>query len=194
MPAIDSIQSGQAVQTLSQDQQKGQQAQQVPTPEQSKPVKDSVSVDIPPSTKSLGKLASVTQEMNQVAQQVRATDTALTESQSLVSQLKKELEKITKNFPPFPIDSTERKNILMSYSSIRKEILKLTIPPPPNPIYAQQPEMWKNLTSKDVTSTAVPDLPVTAQDKQVAVAQDALTSVGTTLQNGRDDLAKTSSL
>jgi hypothetical protein len=40
------------------------------------------------------------------------------------------LERIVKNYPPFPPGSEERVKILKSISSLRKEIDQLTIPPP----------------------------------------------------------------
>lgn len=192
MSTVDPIQSAQAaqmVQDLAHKKVAGTVVQSSPQ-ELKQPVQDSVTVAVPASTKSLERLESVTNELNQVAKQVRATDSALQEKHSLVSQMKVELNKIVKNYPPFPSGSDERKEILMSYRSLRQFIEKLIVPPPPDPIYKQEKHLWDKLTTQDAT----PDLTLTASDGQVASALESLGSDQTAVENGREALAKTSQL
>jgi len=194
MSTVDPIQSAQAAQMVQDLAHKklagtGQSSSQ----ELKQPVQDSVTVAVPASTKSLERLESVTNELNQVAKQVRATDSALQERHSLVSQMKVELNKVVKNYPPFPLDSDERKEILMSYRSLRQFIEKLIVPPPPDPIYKQEKHLWDKLTTQDA-STAAPDLTLTASDGQVASALESLGADQSAVENGREALAKTSQL
>lgn len=195
MSTVDSIQSAQAARVV-QDlaHKKVAEAGHVSPQELRQPAQDSVTVAAPASTKSLERLESVTNELNHVARQVRASDSALQERLSLVSQMKTELTKIVKNYPPFPMDSDERKDILMSYRSLRQFIEKLIIPPPPDPIYKQEKHLWDKLTAQDAATAAVPDLTLTASDGQVASALESLGADQATVENGRETLAKTSQL
>jgi len=195
MSTVDPIQSAQSVQMVQDLAHKKVVGTGQTSPQELKqPAQDSVSVAVPASTKSLERLESVTNELNQVAKQLRATDTALQERQSLISRMKVELTKITKNYPPFPMESDERKEILMSYRSLRQFIEKLIVPPPPDPIYKQEKHLWDKLTTQDVATAAAPDLALTASDGQVASALESLGADQLTVENGRDALAKTSQL
>ncbi|WP_243370215.1 hypothetical protein [Geotalea sp. SG265] len=48
-----------------------------------------------------------------------------------IAKMKETLEAIVKNYPPFPPGSDERLKLLRSYSSLRKQIDALTVPPLP---------------------------------------------------------------
>ncbi|MSM40293.1 MAG: hypothetical protein GJT30_11805 [Geobacter sp.] len=195
MSTVDPIQSAQTAQMVQDLAHKKLAGTGQSSPQEMKqPGQDSVTVAVPASTKSLERLESVTNELNQVAKQVRATDSALQERHSLISQMKVELNKIVKNYPPFLMDSDERKEILMSYRSLRQFIEKLIVPPPPDPIYKQEKHLWDKLTTQDATTADTPDLTLTASDGQVASALESLGADQAAVENGREALAKTSQL
>jgi len=109
--------------------------------------------------------------------------------------MKTELSKIVKNFPPFPPESAERRDILMSYQAIREQIDKMSIPPPPAPVYERVQTLWKELFSANKpNSVDTPALSQNATDTQVQQADEQLTftrsavtqlreAIGTSLQD-----------
>jgi hypothetical protein len=68
---------------------------------------------------------------NALAGAVRASDRSLEVLGQKIDALKAPLEAIVKNFPPFAPQDKTRMELLREYSSLRKEIDRLTLPPPP---------------------------------------------------------------
>ena len=66
---------------------------------------------------------------NTLAKVVREVDTTMENMEHYIDDMKKHLMAIVKNYPPFPLNSEDRANLLRSFVSIRKVIEHLTYPP-----------------------------------------------------------------
>jgi len=75
------------------------------------------------------ELQKINDSWNVIAQKKRIHDKLLNEVEDYVDHLKAQLERIIKNFPPFPPGSEERIQLLRSFAAFRKLIDQLTIPP-----------------------------------------------------------------
>lgn len=152
---------------------------------------DQVSVSIRVSRNTLDtirRLGDISEFLNTTAKSLRQTDEGLSAATDVVTRMKAELEKIIKNYPPFPADSKEREAILNSYSALQKEILRLTIPPPPPPVYERVQHLWQNLFTPDERRVAVPELPEKAPDSHIQAAYQSLKGTGEVIAAIRDDL------
>lgn len=67
----------------------------------------------------------------EVGNYARRLDVALVRAGSLVDRMKEQLLVITKQFPPFAADSSERFQYLNSFSGLRAQFESLTFPPEP---------------------------------------------------------------
>jgi seryl-tRNA synthetase len=154
---------------------------------------DPVSVSLQRSSSTMGKLGSVNEDKNLFATGIRETDKALQEVSTVTVKMKERLETIVKNFPPFPVDSAERKDLLMSYVSLRKEIEKLTFPKPPAPVYENNQKLWEKIDFSDTrkVAEALPVLDETSSDSQVRRAVGSLDELQTSLCEGRKELFRT---
>lgn len=74
--------------------------------------------------------------LGQVADTARYAKEALGRIETYVEQLKDQLTSVVKQYPPYPIDSQERVEYLNGFSSLRKQIDALTLPPE-NPALGQ---------------------------------------------------------
>ncbi len=141
---------------------------------------DQVSFDIDSSRQSLDtlqRIGRISGALNETAIRIRDTGENLRSSADIVSRMHGELNKIVKNYPPFSQDDQERRKILMSYISLRKQIEQLTVPPPPPPIYERVESMWQELFAQTEGKIGTPDLPENAADSAV---QTAATQVSAT--------------
>jgi hypothetical protein len=154
---------------------------------------DPVSVSLQRSASTMGKLGSVNEDKNLFATGIRETDKALHEVSNVAVKMKERLETIVKNYPPFSQDSAERKALLMSYVSLRKEIEKLTFPKPPVPVYENNQKLWDKLDFSDTQkqAEAIPALDETSSDSQVRSAVGSLDKLQTSLGEGRKELFRT---
>jgi hypothetical protein len=75
------------------------------------------------------KLDEVNSSLNSVAKSIRLTDSAMETIETYIDQMKAQLLKIVKNYPPFPPGSEERIKMLKSFNSFRRQIDQLTVPP-----------------------------------------------------------------
>jgi hypothetical protein len=75
------------------------------------------------------ELQKINESWNDIAQKKRIHDKLLNEVEDYVDRLKAQLERIIKNFPPFPPGSEERIQLLRSFAAFRRLIDQLTIPP-----------------------------------------------------------------
>jgi hypothetical protein len=162
-------------------QQPGLNAQQSDEP---------VSVSIQRNSSAMGRLGNLNEEKNLMARNIRDTADALANVSDAVSGLKENLGKIIKNYPPFPQDSAERKEILMSYISLRKEILQMTFPPPPEALYEIKPALWEKLgyTDKESIASSVPEISSTATDSEVRAASKLLGELGSAVTSAQSEL------
>jgi hypothetical protein len=112
-----------------------------------------------------------------VATAIGKTDRAAEAVGQKIDAVKAPLLKIVKNYPPFSPEDKERVKLLMSYSSLRKEIDALTLPPPPEVVKARKAEELP------------PPLHATADDSQIADHIAKLDAVGASLDGMRNDLA-----
>ena len=134
---------------------------------------------------TLQKIGSITDVLNETAKNMRATGNGLSAAADITAKMRATLDKITKNYPPFSIDDTERRDILMSYSSLRKEMEKMMVPTPPQPVYDKVKTLWKELFGGNRTETiSTPNLPENAPDtvivdatKQLAATGDAISTM-----------------
>lgn len=120
--------------------------------------------------------------MNQQIKSVRMTNEAINQQAAGIEKLTTTLNSIMKNFPPFPVDSKARQEILMSYTSIRKEIMKMSVPPPPAPVYEQARDTWKTILDENgqLQPGAVPNL---QNDSSDAALGDAANGLGKSAQS-----------
>lgn len=121
--------------------------------------------------------------INQQIKAVRETNEMLNQQADSIEKLTTALNTIMKNFPPFPIDSKERQEILMSYTSIRKEIMKMLVPPPPSQVYEQVKNTWKTVLGENgqLQPHAVPALQSDSSDAALGDAANGLNQTAQTL-------------
>ena len=79
---------------------------------------------------TLSELQKINDSSNEVAQKKRTGDKILNGVGDYADRMKAQLERIIKNFPPFPPEDAERIKLLRGYAGVRKLIDELTIPPP----------------------------------------------------------------
>jgi len=121
--------------------------------------------------------------MNQHIKGVRDTTEALNKEATGIERMATSLNTIIKNFPPFPVDSKKRQELLMSYTSIRKELLKMEVPPPPQPVYEQVKATWNALfdSKGQMAPEALPKLEQDSPDTSVQAAAQGLDVTGRSL-------------
>jgi hypothetical protein len=76
------------------------------------------------------ELQKINDSWNDIAQKKRIYNNNLNEVEDYITRMKAQLERIIKNFPPFPLGSEDRIQLLRNFASFRKLIDQLTIPPP----------------------------------------------------------------
>lgn len=140
--------------------------------------KVSIKVELPQNTvDTLQKVGNISDFLNSVATNLRQTNEGLKAANAIVEQMKTSLDKIIKNFPPYPIESRERMEQLMSYSSLQKQIMSLMIPPPPQPVYERVKHLWEGLASGIGVAIQTPSLPQDAPDTHVKAASVQLDAI-----------------
>jgi hypothetical protein len=112
----------------------------------------------------------------------RAADTTFDRSLRLVEDMKSQLTSITKQFPPFAADSSERFQFLNNFSGLRAQIESLTFPPEP-----KASGEWSGVDfPPERMDWDVPFLdPANATDEQVQQAEVALERLGQSLMHRR---------
>jgi hypothetical protein len=94
--------------------------------------KDCISRSTEPCTIRFGvdKFEVIHSRLNSAARTIRVADEILGKIEIYIDRMKAELQRIMKNYPPFPPGSEERVKRLKSINAFRKLIDQLTIPPP----------------------------------------------------------------
>ena len=147
-----------------------------------------------------------------VAATIRTLDGTMEKAGTTVDAMKRDLEVIVKNFPPYPPNSEERVKLLRSYAGLRAEIDRLTVPPEVTAqTIAQRKELDASLsndytfvleqngTSKTVlkadvhygpTGIYIPELvpPETVDDRSIGQALQQLDTAGQVIQARREAL------
>lgn len=137
--------------------------------------KVSIKVELPKNTvDTLQKMGNISDFLNSVATSLRQTNEGLKAASSIVDDMKTSLDKIVKNYPPYSLVSQERIDLLMSFSSLKKQIMSLMVPAPPAPIYENIKHLWDDLFSGPGNTVQTPTLPLDAPDTHVNTAMKQL--------------------
>lgn len=152
-------------------------------PQQSALPQDQVAVATTVTLKNLTTVRAIEEmqnRLNQLAKGARESNEAVNKASETVGQMSTTLQGIVKNFPPFALDNKNREEILMGYSSLRKQIQALMVPPPPTPIYEKVKHMWQSLFTEtgQIKSGTVPALENRSSDKQVQDTAAGLAKTG----------------
>ena len=151
--------------------------------QQSREPVDSVQIKTTNTLKNLDTVKAIEQmntRLNELVKGVRQSNEELNKAAEQVAQMQGNLMSIVKNYPPYPIESMERRELLMSYMSLRKEIEGLMLPPPPQPVYEKVRSMWDAMFAGNgqLSASAVPALEAGSSDKQVQEAAGQLDKLG----------------
>lgn len=153
---------------------------QIPNPEKEKPhdlvVADQVLISGTGESR-LGGIRLQNERQNSTAAAIRESDKAAQELGQKLDNLKKPLETIVKNFPPFAPQDKERVRLLRSYNSLRKEIDQLTLPPPPSVVEARKQVVFPE------------PLGMNPDDSQIADHVDKLDAAAQSIQALRSAMA-----
>jgi hypothetical protein len=151
-----------------------------------------VKVSVQPNSSTMSKIGSLTDEKNLFAKSIRETDTTLGKFSDTLDKMKVQLTTIVKNWPPFSADSQERKKILMEYVSLRKEIERLTVPPPPKPVYENNTDLWEKLgyTDSAKLKSSIPEVSPTTTDSEVSKALSGVEKLQSVVADGRNELVR----
>ena len=154
---------------------------QAPPPQEKQRIEDQAAGDqVLISGKTDSRLEAIrlqNERQNTAAAAIRDTDRAAHALSQKIDALKAPLQAIVKNFPPFSAEDKERVELLRTYTSLRKEIDQLTLPPPPAVLEARR-------------EVALPEpLPVGADDSQIADHVDKLDATAAALDRLRDGIA-----
>lgn len=152
----------------------------------------SIKVELPKNTvDTLHKMGNISDFLNSVAVSIRQTHEGLKATSHIAEDMKTSLDNITKNFPPYSLQSKERIDLLMSYSSLKKQIISLMVPPPPTPVYEKVKHLWEDLFSGPNKTIQTPTLPHDAPDSQVKAAASQLENVSGQISQLQDALGNT---
>jgi hypothetical protein len=137
--------------------------------------KVSIRVELPQNTvDTLQKMGNISDFLNSVATNLRQTNEGLTAAKAVTEQMKASLDKIIKNYPPYPPESKDRMDQLMQFASLRNQIQGMMIPPLPQPIYEKSKHLWEGLTGGNGGTVQTPSLPQYAPDSHVSAASKQL--------------------
>lgn len=96
-------------------------------------------------------------QREELANAIRKRDEALQGLSQNIVRMKIPLETIVKNFPPFTSEDRTRMKLLREYAAIRKEIDRLTFPPPPEIAKARKALALPAPLPPDVTDSQIGD-------------------------------------
>jgi hypothetical protein len=97
------------------------------------------------------------ERINTAAGAIRHTDQSLEALGQKIDALKGPLDTIVKNFPPFSAQDQARMKLMMKYSTLRKEIDQLTLPPPPDVVTARKAQSLTSPRPLDATNSQIAD-------------------------------------
>lgn len=137
------------------------------------PKKDSVQVNSAVASKNLDTVRVIEQmhaSLNLLAKGVRETNESVSKAVELVNSINNDVQEIVRNPVQYPVDSKERNEKLMQYTSLRKELISLMVPPPPPPLYEKVTHMWDSLfeqKSGTLQQDLVPGVEASDSDAQL---------------------------
>jgi hypothetical protein len=135
----------------------------------------SIKVELPLNTfDTLKKIGNTTDILNALATNLRQTNEGLTFANIITEKMKASLDRVIKDYPPYPIEDKGRMEQLMSYSSLRNQLQSLMIPAPPPPLYEKIKHLWEGLTSGVGSTVQTPSLPHEALTTHVKSASKQL--------------------
>jgi hypothetical protein len=138
----------------------------------------SIKIELPQNTvDTLQKMGNISDFLNSAALNLRQTHEGLTAVSDIVKKMKASLEKVIKDYPPYPIDDQGRMEELMSYSSLQKEILQMMVPAPPPPVYDKVQHLWESLTTGPGGTIQTPSVPQDIPQTHVQAAVNQLDSI-----------------
>lgn len=135
----------------------------------------SIKVELPQNTiDTLQRMGNISDFLNSVATNLRQTSEGLKATSSIVEDMKATLDKVVNQSPPYSLVSKERIDQLMSYVSLKKQIMSLMVPAPPPPIYENVKHLWEDLFSGPNNTIQTPTLPTDVPDSHVKIAANQL--------------------
>jgi archaellum component FlaC len=137
----------------------------------------------------LNRLNLLKSDLKGVAKNIHSSDNNMEAVEKYVDNMKNQLGKIVKNYPPFPQESQERIAILRNYSSIRKIIDKLTFPPRED--FIPETITWENTLQEKFSEKNRPNIPELAStntDSEITASLEKLEIVKEALKQNRNDL------
>ncbi len=168
-------------------------------------------IDVNDSQQGLNQIESSISNLNAVASSIHVANSAMWEIETHLDKMKAQLGRIVKNYPPFPPDMEDRVKMLKSFTTLRRQIDQLTMPPNDsgatkimaNPVIIPEAGDWqiqvggngiiKTIHSQQVhTGEAglnVPGLPESATDEQIQEVIVEIDRAKTTLRQRRNSLA-----
>ena len=149
------------------------------------------------------KLETIHSRFDSLARTIRVADENMGKIEIYIDRMKTELQRIVKNYPPFPPGSEERVKRLKSIAAFRRLIDQLTIPPPKELAvkimldhdvvsktnYSQKVLSESNLYQTRPEGLDIPQLPEDANDEKVYAFAEKLDAAWEMLRQSRSDLA-----
>jgi hypothetical protein len=133
--------------------------------------KVSIKVELSKNTvDTLQKMGNISDFLNSVATNLRQTNEGLKATSSVVEDMKISLNKVINKSPPYSLVDKERVEQLMTYSSLKKQIINMMVPAPPPPIYEKVQHLWEDLFSGPGNTIQAPTLPADAPTSHVNAA------------------------
>jgi hypothetical protein len=123
------------------------------------------------------------------ATNVRAADQIMDTIGKYLEEMKAQLTRIIKNYPPFPPGSEDRVRILRSYNALRKQIDQMTFEPK-NRQAIKTLDGPAGIFEGNSMGLNLPKLSDTASDKEIAAVLEYLDSSQKTIQGSQAKLAR----
>ena len=131
----------------------------------------SIKVELPQNTvDTLKRLGNTSDILNSLAINLRQTNEGLAAANTVTEKMKATLDKVIKDYPPYPVEDKGRMEQLMGYSGLRKQLQTMMIPTPPAPLYEKVQHLWEGLTGGVGSSIQTPSLPQNAPSSHVSAA------------------------
>jgi DNA repair exonuclease SbcCD ATPase subunit len=128
------------------------------------------------------KVQKRNEQLNEIARRIRHDNSLLETIHDYIAKIKSQLERIVKNYPPFPPGSEERIRILRSVKAFRSQIDQLTVPP--------VKEGSAHTSASGPVELSLPNLHENSTDAEVRAAVDDLASEDKSLEGKRKELAE----
>ena len=135
-------------------------------------------------------MGNISDFLNSVATNLRQTNEGLKATSAIVTDMKSSLDNIIKIYPPYSVESKERIAELMTFSSLKKQIVSLMVPAPPAPVYDTVKHLWEDLFSGANKTIQTPTLPLNAPDSHINTAAKQLDVISTQIGLVQESMSK----